>query len=336
MKKRYAQLAIAALLPVGDAMAQTLNQANNAPSVGLSITNYQAGYIDPGSAGAGQTWDLSGLDTGPEVSLTYVTPASTGQASSFPGATIAASDGQGNYGFYVVNSNGQEIAGVYSATAMSAIPYQNTSKFLTYPCSYNTSWTDNFSSNYTISGISFTRSGTITGTADGFGTLLMPYGTVTNVLRVRTVEDYTDVSAVATIEYEFTNYYYYKPGTATPIAAVYEQISVISGVPQENFYSIWLSGGPVGILETTANAIGIELYPNPATEQVTVTYSTEGGSMQLELMDATGRLVRSEGITSAMGIGQHVLDVNGLPSGLYQVRITATNGQSGVQRLMVQ
>jgi hypothetical protein len=80
----------------------------------------------------------------------------------------------------------------------------------------------------------------------------------------------------------------------------------------------------------------VDLFPNPASGQVAVVYSSEGGSLRLELIDGTGRLVRSEGVASAMGIARHDLDISGMPAGLYQVRIVANNGDMGIQRLVVQ
>lgn len=317
--------------------AQTLTNETYSALPGDVFPTNTTTYQDPGPTGANQTWNFSSLGSTGQANLSYVTPASTGQAASYPGSTAALDAGAGNFVFYAGTPTGWELRGIYSSALGNAIVYSDPERQIPYPFSYNTAWSDDFSANFSSFGTPVARSGSITGLADGFGTLVMPYGTVTNVLRVTVVEDYTDVlTGLGNIEYDFTSVNWFKPGTRAPLLTFNEENTNTLGEVATETRGTWLAGSAVGIEDLLRNAIGVELFPNPATDAVTVTYSTEGGSLQLELFDTTGRLVRSEGITSAMGIGQHVLDVSGLPAGLYQVRITATNGQSGVQRLLVQ
>lgn len=318
-------------------MAQTLDNGNTSPIPGDAFQMNQVPYVAPGSAGANQTWNFTSLPAGTAVNIIMVTPASTGHGASFPGSTVAGDAGGGNYIFYTGSATGFEGRGFYSATLGSSVVYQDPERLFAYPCGYNTTWTDNFSANFTSFGTPVQRSGSITGIADGFGTLLMPYGPVTNVLRVKLVEDYSDVlTGIGTIEYDFTTYNFMKPGIRNALLSISDNVTNQLGTPQTSQSAAWQQIANIGIEEALLNAIGIDLYPNPASDNVAVVYSTAGGRLELELIDGTGRLVRSEAITAAMGIGRHDLHVSGLPTGLYQVRITAANGQMGVQRLMVQ
>ncbi len=334
-----AVLAIVTLMfATNTGIAQTLNQGNMAPVVGDVLSEYQAPYIAPGPAGANQTWDFSTLITGTVVTKNYMTAASTGYSTFFSNANLAADHGQGIFVFYWVNNNSLEFVGIYFADASFARPYQNPVKVMTYPCSFNTTWTDNFSSNYTFSGTAVMRTGTITGAADGFGTVVMPYGPVTNVLRVRVEETYTDVHNYGYSVNSSTTHHFYKPGiTSGPILSILEDTMNQNSNPQTHRSSLWRTTAPAGILERNADAIGIDLFPNPATDQLSIVFGSVGGSTRLELLDATGRLVRSEHFAAMpMGINRVDLDVNEIPAGTYVVRIIAANGDQGAKRLVVQ
>jgi hypothetical protein len=68
-----------------------------------------------------------------------------------------------------------------------------------------------------------------------------------------------------------------------------------------------------------------------------VTFSSTGGTLTLEVLDQTGRMVRTALLTGqAMGIGQHTIDVSGMPAGMYMLRITDANGEQGTKRLVVE
>ncbi len=339
MMKRYTGSITLGLLMAMSAKGQTLDHASTSPQVGNTFTIHQATYAAPGPGGASQTWNFGSLGSNGSATTTYVAPASTPHAALFPGSNLAIDAGGGNYGYYSATSAGQDFHGLYSATLTTNITYQNTQRTLSYPCSYNSTWNDPFSSSFTAMGFPSTRSGTITGTADGHGTLVMPYGTITNILRVRTVEDYTDNLGIAgTVDYDFTTHYYYKPGVRIPLLVIYDQTSTVAGqAPTVTQGISWVDGASVGIQEALRNTIGIDVFPNPARDQVTITFSSAGGNLFLEMLDATGQLVRSERLSGQpMGIGRSDLDVSGLSAGLYMLRITAPNGEQGVQRLVVE
>src|SRR5688500_710377 len=99
MRKNYSFALLLFLSIPSVTVAQTLDQSNSAPTVGDSWTYYSGTYEEPSAAGSGQTWDFSNLVMGAGATSNYVTPASTGYASTFPTANVAGSDGMGNYVF---------------------------------------------------------------------------------------------------------------------------------------------------------------------------------------------------------------------------------------------
>lgn len=337
MKKHYAYVTALAMTIASISDAQTLTEASNAPVAGDVLNYHGAPYAAPTAPGTGQTWDLSSLQSSQSTTVTYVTPASTGHAATFPNANLAANDGQGGYQFYVTSAAGFEVAGAYSSNGPVAIPYQNPERIISYPCSYGTTWTDPFSSNYTSGGVATVRSGSITGHADATGTLIMPYGMVSNVIRIHTNEVYSDVNEFFTIEYDFNNYYYFTPGVHAPLYVTYDMVTTVNGFPQTSQMASWTTDNSTGMSEALANAIGIDVFPNPASDQMAVIYSSNGSTTTMQVIDATGRTVRSEDLGAvAIGIARADISVADLAPGAYLLRIIASNGEQGTKRLVIQ
>ena len=334
MNVHYPSLLFAALLSLGST-AQTLDQSNFAAQPGMTFSFNRSAYVAPGPAGAGQNWNFSGLSTEDAGTISWVSPASTGQSGSFSGATVASGESD-MYVFYSINSNGWDMLGFYSPE-VGAMPYQDPERMFAFPLSYNSSWTDNYSASYSYMGIPVTVTGSISGQADAYGTLVMPYGTVTNVLRVRTVDTGSEEMMGFGTEHTFTAYHFIKPGVHSPILTVGQDSWVVLGQTDTDEYVNWLADGTVGVEEALRNSIGVDVFANPAAEQTVVTFSSTGGTLTLEVLDQTGRMVRTALLTGQpLGIGQHTIDVSGMPAGMYMLRITDANGEQGTKRLVVE
>ncbi|GAA3918602.1 hypothetical protein GCM10022406_01500 [Hymenobacter algoricola] len=84
----------------------------------------------------------------------------------------------------------------------------------------------------------------------------------------------------------------------------------------------------LGTRQAAALAVGLSVYPNPATATATVEAAQP---VRLTLLDLTGRRVR----TATTPARTHALDLRGLAAGLYLVRAETAAGQSSVLRLAV-
>lgn len=327
-------LALSFTLLSAAAEAQTLNQGNNAALVGQSFTEHMSTSAVTGPSGASQTWNFATIASLSDLSFVMQSVASTPAGSSFLGATVAAMSGD-NYNYIKYSATGMENMG--ATTTLANLVYQNSELVLKYPCSYNTTWTDTWSTNFSVMGTSISRSGSSTGLADGYGTLVMPYGTVNNVLRVKFTQTFSDQSmGIPVATYTCTTYYYYKPGIHLALVQTSTLVTTTNGSNQTTYDTRWLDGSYVGIAESVHHSIGIDLYPNPAKDQVTLVMGTSGGRVRVDLLDGTGRVVRSEQMQANMGLVRHELDLGGLTAGLYQVLVTGADGSQGVQRLVVE
>jgi len=77
----------------------------------------------------------------------------------------------------------------------------------------------------------------------------------------------------------------------------------------------------------------LKVYPNPAKEQVTITYQLANSSGLFELYDVTGRLVTSFDITTSSG--QMTLSVADIPSGIYIYKLVSDGDSDKLGKLAV-
>ncbi|MFM1914482.1 MAG: hypothetical protein RLZZ531_151 [Bacteroidota bacterium] len=88
----------------------------------------------------------------------------------------------------------------------------------------------------------------------------------------------------------------------------------------------------VGMNELSTSNLSI--YPNPANEEVHVTFEQVAEFMNIELIDATGRVLNNQ-VSKQMGANLITFNVANLSSGFYTVRLTSSN-VSETQKLMIQ
>ncbi len=105
------------------------------------------------------------------------------------------------------------------------------------------------------------------------------------------------------------------------------------GYPPNSTFTICVTGD-IGTSISQTGDVPFGISPNPSNGDVRVTYDGLSGSVSMELVDLTGRVIYAA--TTSMVRGQ-VVDLqlsNKLSSGSYNLRLSSTAGQS-VQRLIV-
>lgn len=142
--------------------------------------------------GTGVTWDASALTvmTGPPtIHMSFHAPSSTPQGSLYPSSNYAEFDPalttlvSVEYSSYGADS--VSIWGTYASTGTHEI-FQDPDKRLIFPFNYGQTFTDNYAkTNYSdATTISSYQTGTRTVTFSGYGTLILPQGTFTNVAKI--------------------------------------------------------------------------------------------------------------------------------------------------------
>lgn len=81
------------------------------------------------------------------------------------------------------------------------------------------------------------------------------------------------------------------------------------------------------------NQIGLDAYPNPTSDQLTIRFATsERGDQSLMLLDLSGRVLRTEVVNAESGINTLTWNLEGYQSGIY---ILALRGSEGLSQLRI-
>ncbi len=336
MKKNYSKFLLATLLALLFSLPNmhaqtTLTAATTNPSVGESFNGhlYDATLVSVGSSGANVTWDFSSISSTGTQTTNWVAPSSTPYSSSFSSANLANSDPSGNYYYFSATSTDYSSCGGASS-AGQVIAYSDFEKQLVYPMTYNTSFTDAFAATYTASSMLINREGTINGIADAYGTLILPYGTITDVLRVKLEEYYDDLyMGTPMVEYETEVYVWYKAGIHHPILS--HTTFVMNG--NTTIYGTYIDASHVGI-ENNAKNLGLNIYPNPSSGLFTVELSANNENALFEVVDIYGKTVYQIEYTNTAFV-KDIIDLSTLSKGVYIVRVT-TNDYQETKRILIQ
>lgn len=299
MKKIYVSFSLLTFFAAGAIAQPTLTGATTNPVIGESFLVHSIAYTSPGSAGANVTWNFSNVSSTGTSTVSYVNPSATPFGSNFPNATVALSLGSGAYDYYSGTTSAFSREG--SANSSTYIPYSDAEKLLHYPVTYNSSNTDNLYSTYTSNSVSLTRSGTTTSTADGYGTLILPYGTLTDVMRVKIEQNYEDsYQSTPFYDYQVTIYVWYKAGIHYPVFSL-TSTSINGGSPVE--YASYLDASAVGVgINESVMAQSLNVFPNPSSDVVNVSFSLESASdVKLSVFNMLGEAVITSAVEEASG-----------------------------------
>ncbi|MCB0771507.1 MAG: T9SS type A sorting domain-containing protein [Flavobacteriales bacterium] len=315
--------------------AQPVLDGSCAPVPGTNYTLVVAGSIDLPGMGPDQVWNAAGAVVSGTEQIGFIEAELTFAGTFFPTADVANSLGQIET-FIDIADDGLYIVGTYNGSFPFISTYTDPNKYLQFPCELGDAWTDTYAGSYTYGGVTYTQSGSGVFSATGFGSLVLPWGTVTNVLRIDATEVYSETGNGNLYEYEAEVSYFYKPGVGHYVAKSADASTTFNGNStgsSANF--VFLDGSTVGILDQPDRSIGIEVYPNPVGSNATLLF-TAAGARSLQVFNADGKLVLDQPLTG-YGAGLHKLgiDVHGWASGVYSAVLLGVGGERGVTRFVV-
>ena len=289
------------------------------------------------SSGTGQQWNISGaIDViGDPFDLVPVDGAEG--AADFPDATVAVvQSGWPGAAFFRASASGLELLGNHETPGPSEV-YVDTDRWLPYPCSLGTTWTDGYIVTEGPGGDTLDVISPTTWTVDGTGTLSCDGGTFTGVLKCRTTRIDVFVSGGDTGTVTRVIDRFWKPGYPVHVAEVRRSTFDFEGMPPtENVTVEVLYELAIGLEERSDDASGLVIYPVPALRSATVVHMADG-PVHLLLIDAMGRTVRhSLDPAAAPGIRRTELDLQGLASGRYLLRVVDGVGRSQVRPLIME
>lgn len=267
--------------------------------------------LSPGAGGAGITWNFSTLSVSYMGQVAIVDATTSPYGSTFPTSNFCAKimplSGSPMYVYERISSaRWEQLANNYAGTGTGTV-YTNPETTLQFPMHYLDAFTDTFQK--TTGGPN-----TVDVTYDGYGTLITPVATYTNVVRIK--------------KYWGPGDYAYNWLTTSPylgIIAVYDATG--------NSFSFFGSSATTAVQSVNRPA-EVAIVPNPFSTQATLVFNSPEGinNAWLTVYDATGRVVRHLPVTQPAT----TIDRESLSSGLYFYTLHNNAGRVANGKFVIQ
>jgi hypothetical protein len=289
--------------------------------------------VTPGNAGANVTWDFGAIAVlyNPFVGR-YHNPAATPYAADFPTATVAFEDHfmAGTYHYYKTSGTKMEKLGEASVlvTAVFAAPFT----MFTYPFTYNTTTTGNYTCTTAVGSLTLEKNGTWSATGDAYGTLILPSGIHSNVLRIKTHHVVDDVYSGGSGAYkkDITEYLFVIPTSRIPLLKITSEIFYSGGTPIDTIDLVSVSDEVSGLGETPSQTFHLKFSPNPTAGNILMEFELQREEkVQMTVYSPEGRMVRkSDESTLPAGRHEQQISLEGLLPGVYLLRMEAGSSTS--------
>ncbi len=317
--------------------AQDLTAPELLAPVGTSFHAYDIVDLFPWDTlqGPGVTWDYAWtvVDSTSSSIHEVIALNDAPAAGSYPDADRVVRSISGFNGEYVIDRffdvQSDRITELGSAGPVLSYVFDAPETVYNYPMALGDTvrgdycfWSDGLGIQFHFCGESYV-------TYDAIGTLILPYGTFTDVKHVTHWRSSFETTEPATDSTHAVRQQWFVPGVAHPVLDVNLFITGDGTIYPNGS----LMDGAVftGLLERGVRAAW-NLWPNPTTGSITV-QRTALDAATIDVLSADGRVLRTERI--AFGNTQHQFALQDLPDGIYYVRILDEKGSS-TQRVVVE
>lgn len=282
--------------------------------------------IYPGPGGENQTWNFSNAVILEELfTEAYLVPSAAPHFTQFPGCNAASinSNTPPIYHYYQNGDSGSFLLGYVLTNTF--LRYYIPLPRMPYPISFGTQLNKSYYGVSSWGNITKHFHGTRTFTGDGYGTLILPTGTFSNVLRIKTVDVVYDTTfsggvVVATSHEVVTYFQWYRAGFKFPV------FSIVEIVPSQNPpWKVVVIGDknvPIGLIQISNRIPSahqlFQNYPNPFNSKTKIRFDVSSIS-QVKI--------------TVYGVNGNEVDIlvnNTLPAGTYSVNFDAGSYASGI------
>ena len=332
-------------LSFGQITISSDDMPNTGDTLRLS-TNITTGAIDFTLTGEDYTWDFSTLfpvvqtvDTFESVSsvpfwyqLVFIPNVVANLAQPYSGLDlIPGLDLADPYRFYKNSSSNYKDVGF--AVTLNSIPlpikFDNPDILYYFPVNYGDADSSFSGFELGVPDIGFLgMDRKRVNTADGWGTLITPYGTF-DALRIKSEVIETDtiyidsISFGTTIERNYIEYKWMGNGMRIPILQVTEEGPLVTVA-----YLDSVRGPITAIPEVDMAGPSVNIFPNPARDKATINFFNNKNCIaNIAVFNSSGMRVKNV-FNGVLQNGNHEIkiDFGNLPDGIYLVRIVLPGG----------
>ncbi len=295
--------------------AQTLTQANHAPSNGDKYSTYQCdSSFLPGAGTASSNWTYA-LITHSSIVNNFTTQTTANPG--YPGADISVSSNTANILYYKSSPTDlKHFGGYLNLNGIAAqVTYTAPAIYASYPMSFGTTTLSNTSGSLSVLGQNGTFTGSCNANADGTGTLSLPSRTFTSVIRIVTSQtiNFTTGFGPGTVTQKTYDYYSISDSKYPILSHSSSSVNAPPAAPStRTFVNVQKNYQVVGLKENVKEEVSLNVYPNPSNS--VVNFMTENVNAKTVLMyDITGKFIESQNLTN----GKLILNVADYNAGLY-------------------
>jgi hypothetical protein len=308
MNKMTSTLALITLAKF-TAFAQPIATSADVPNNNFTAEFYfaPATNFSAGSAGANQTWDFSALNLTLAGTDTAIPVASSPYAATFPTANWCykfTGFGPDRYYYHLVTPSKFEILSLAYTGATGDNYTADPRTFAIFPYTYNTVYNDTYKS------VNDAATTSVVVTYDAYGTLIMPFGTIHNVIRQKVVKNGQ------------TDYNWFNASPFYPI---------LQTVLAENSLGIVKNTSILGVNQNKTDGF-FTVTPNPTSGKLTINSAQNRiNLLKISIFDIAGRQIMSGEKT---GIGMIDVDLSNQKAGIYFLKIIAADGSTFIERIV--
>ncbi|MES2702760.1 MAG: T9SS type A sorting domain-containing protein [Bacteroidota bacterium] len=310
------------------AQSPTLTDATISPIIGetyqLKVCN-PAGVM-PGTAGANQVWNFTGLSVTSTEMAKVVSCLSTPNCASYPGSTKGLIEPAPAHVTSYISTGTTKMTqyGVWQAADTNLI-LSDPIEQLRYPFTYGDTYSDNYAGILRFGPLTAHETGSVTVTADAYGKLMLP-GRTDTALRIHTLQlfrDSTFIFGSAVIQnFTIETFSWYKPGYHAALMTINTVTNVSSGTEVSRFVS-FAPKNITAVGNTPAPDFALQLAPNPASGELLISFDAPANeAVAITISDMLGR---TESIMAGTYSGPQRLkyNVTNRQRGIYLVRMQA-------------
>lgn len=320
----------------------SIQYPQNAPKIG-DITEIQ--FVSPtglsfNSAGPNVTWDFSQLTELSGASISAIDPADAPAGNLFPQANIALKLNDSTYSYCLIDETGFFYLGAqlsFSGYPITMI-YSDHRRYIRYPFDYLDTENDLYKGVSSMPPTEIRVTGDSEVIADAYGSLILPYGTYHDVLRLTTIDVEIDsifaqnifISEISVTRAQF---HWYGQNSASPLFS----IEIIEGAGPTDTVAYYATTG-AGIADVTKGPISqLNIYPNPAEDHVMISFESSRNEVStISIVNQLGQLMLSSKTPkNNIGTINESFDISSLPSGLYFVNISCSCGKQLTEKFVV-
>ena len=286
-----------------------------------TFTRIEAPNIDLSVDGENQVWEASKLAGSYSYDHTesYVDPSESPVSEIFPEANVAFTIAFNRYDLY--EDTQTELMHVGAGDpGFSITTYSDPKTILKFPMDYGDSFVDDFELVITYDqGYSpWTAIGSIEVTADAYGDLNLPYGTIENTIRLKTIESSIESNEKYDDYIVFHTYYTWYDLEYGNKIAIYEERDY--GFGPETYF-MYVSEKDYTAIKEQRETSALTVYPNPVSDSFQISGADSGS--EYKLINQQGQEVLSGTIN-----GEERIYIAEFSTGIYFLEIKNDLGVS--------